>query len=290
MNFGPLPDKRPVPDFVQKQSAEDLALRQLRQRGTLAAERHKALENAEKPGDRLAEQLALQVHKKRFTEKDPLVLSLRQLLRSEGISLITYVGEEVTETLEDEADIVEWLPPNGDPVDRVVDALEPEVRWHGKLLHRAKLSCRQAAEDELPQEPHPTAPELPELEDTLEAPAPRPEPSVPERILPEQEPEPMPEPTPMPDLPPLSDAELIPQPMPEPDAEPELRPQAEPLPDPEEEPVSEPDSEPEDEPEPEEEVEEDAEDVPEPGPAVKGEGADLFQRAGRRFRDLLGLE
>ena len=267
MNFGPLPDKRPVPDFVQKQTAEDLALRQLRQRGALAAERQKALQNAEKPGDRLAEKLALQVHKKRFTEKDPLVLSLRQLLRSEGISLITYVGEEVTETLEDEADIVEWLPPNGDPVDRVVDALEPEVRWHGKLLHRAKLSCRQAAEDEAEAEAEAvTAPDA------------------------QAEAEPVPEPEP--------NAEVKPVPEPEPNAEvesvpePEPKPQAEPLPEPEpeEEPISEPDSEPEDEPEPEEEVEDEAEDTPEPGPAAKGEGSDLFQRAGRRFRDLLGLE
>ena len=253
MNFGPLPDKRPVPDFVQKQTAEDLALRQLRQRGALAAERQKALQNAEKPGDRLAEQLALQVHKKRFTEKDPLVLSLRQLLRSEGISLITYVGEEVTETLEDEADIVEWLPPNGDPVDRVVDALEPEVRWHGKLLHRAKLSCRQAAEDEAEAETV-TAPDAP------------------------AEAEPVPEPEPN------AEVESVPEPEPNPQAEPL------PEPEPEEEPISEPDSEPEDEPEPEEEVEDEAEDTPEPGPAAKGEGSDLFQRAGRRFRDLLGLE
>lgn len=147
MNFGPYPEKRELPSFVQKQSGEELALKLLRQHDALDALHRKELSDVQKQADRLAEQLALLVHKKRFTENDPFVMSLRQLLKNEGIILRTYVGEEVTDTLEDEADIVEWLPPGEDTVDRVVDALEPEIHWHGQLLHRAKLSCRQAAEE-----------------------------------------------------------------------------------------------------------------------------------------------
>ena len=147
MNFGPYPEKRELPSFVQKQSGEELALKLLRQHDALDALHRKELSDVQKQADRLAEQLALLVHKKRFTENDPFVMSLRQLLKNEGIILRTYVGEEVTDTLEDEADIVEWLPPGDDTVERVGDALDPEIHWHGQLLHRAKLSCRQAAEE-----------------------------------------------------------------------------------------------------------------------------------------------
>ena len=147
MNFGPYPEKREIPSFVQKQSGEELALKLLRQHDALDALHRKEISDVQKRADRLAEQLALLVHKKRFTENDPFVMSLRQLLKNEGITLRTYVGEEVTDVLEDEADIVEWLPPGEDTVDRVEDALEPEIHWQGNLLHRAKLSCRQAAED-----------------------------------------------------------------------------------------------------------------------------------------------
>lgn len=148
MNFGPYPEKRELPSFVRKQTGEELALKLLRQQDALDSLHQKELADVQRKADRLAEQLALLVHKKRFTENDPFVMSLRQLLKNEGIILRTYVGEEVTEILEDEADIVEWLPPREDPVDRVEDALEPEILWHGQVLHRAKLSCRQAAEEE----------------------------------------------------------------------------------------------------------------------------------------------
>ena len=145
MHFGAYPEKRFLPPYVKKESAVDLSLKVLRQRSAMDADHKKELEAAWKQADRLAEELALLGHKKRFSEKDPFVLSLRQLLKNEGILLITYVGEEVTEKLEDEADIVEWLPPDEETADRVEDALEPEIHWKGRLLHRAKLSCRQGA-------------------------------------------------------------------------------------------------------------------------------------------------
>ena len=158
MQFGPLPEKRVVPDFVRLQTQEELALKLLRQRQEAEQERRKAVRQAERRAERLVEQLALITHKKRFTEGDPLVLSLRQLLKREGVELLTYAGEEVTEELETEADIVEWLPAGEDPADRVVDALEPEVRWQGRVLHHAKLSCRMGAEQYEDEEPEAVSP------------------------------------------------------------------------------------------------------------------------------------
>lgn len=169
MNFGPYPEKREIPFFVQKQSGEELALKLLRQHDALDALHRKEISDVQKRADRLAEQLALLVHKKRFTENDPFVMSLRQLLKNEGITLRTYVGEEVTDVLEDEADIVEWLPPGEDTVDRVEDALEPEIHWQGNLLHRAKLSCRQAAEDATEEEESASA-EMTEEDATMQSP------------------------------------------------------------------------------------------------------------------------
>ena len=168
MEFGPLPQKRELPPFVHEQSAEDLALKLIRLRSELEASHMNELEAARKDADRLAEQLALLVHKKRASQdqegssQDRFIQSLRQLLKSEGIDLITYEGEEVTETLELETDIVEWLPPDeesADEKDRVVEALEPEIRRKGRLLHHAKLSCRQG-----------TYPSDEEVETTVEAP------------------------------------------------------------------------------------------------------------------------
>lgn len=162
MEFGPLPQKRELPPFVHEQSAEDVALKLVRLRNELEDSHASELEAARKETDRLAEQLALLVHKKRASQdqedpsKDRFMQSLRQLLKNEGIDLITYEGEEVTETLELETDIVEWLPPDdesADEKDRVVEALEPEIRRKGRLLHHAKLSCRQgtyASDQEVP--------------------------------------------------------------------------------------------------------------------------------------------
>lgn len=143
MEFGSLPEKREIPSFVHKQSAEELAVKLIRQRSELEAKHKQELEDARKQADRLAEQLAMLVHKKRLSLTDSFNLSLRQLFKSEGISLITYVGEEVTETLENEADIVEWLPPEDEETAVVVDALEPEIIRQGRILHQAKLVCRQ---------------------------------------------------------------------------------------------------------------------------------------------------
>ena len=84
MNFGPYPEKRELPSFVQKQSGEELALKLLRQHDALDALHRKELSDVQKQADRLAEQLALLVHKKRFTENDPFVMSLRQLLKNEA--------------------------------------------------------------------------------------------------------------------------------------------------------------------------------------------------------------
>lgn len=161
MRFGSLPAKREVPDFVRKRNAEELLLKTLRRQGTAGTEHRKQLQSVQKHADSVAEKLALLVHKKRFSPDDPFVQSFRQLLKSEGITLITYAGEVVTEQLEEDTDIVEWLPAEGNAVEQVIDALEPEIRWRGRVLHRAKLSCRMAEDTEEPPAEAVTAGELP---------------------------------------------------------------------------------------------------------------------------------
>ena len=54
MNFGPYPEKRELPSFVQKQSGEELALKLLRQHDALDALHRKELSDVQKQADRLA--------------------------------------------------------------------------------------------------------------------------------------------------------------------------------------------------------------------------------------------
>ena len=143
MDFGSLPARREVPVFVKRQDQRDLALKLVKIKAGIGNAGETASRKERDEADSLARQLGLLVHKKRFVTDDPFVKSLRQLLRNQGIVLVTHEGEEVTEELEEEVDIVEWLPPGDEEAERVVDALEPEIRRNGRLLHRAKLSCRQ---------------------------------------------------------------------------------------------------------------------------------------------------
>ena len=145
MQFEPLPEKRPVPSFVRKMSAKD-ALLELMKSG--AAEREaleRALARERKRADDLAVSLALQVYRKRGSE-DANIRALLALLADRRIQLLTYEGQALTPELERAADIVEWLPAEGNETECVAEAIEPEIRDQERILHRAKLSCRKAPE------------------------------------------------------------------------------------------------------------------------------------------------
>lgn len=145
MQFEPLPEKRPVPSFVHTISAKDALLNLMK---SSAAEREaleRELARERKRADDLAVSLALQIYRKRGSE-DTTIRALFALLADRRIRLLTYEGQALTLELERAADIVEWLPAEKNKTECVAEAIEPEIRDHERILHRAKLSCRRAPE------------------------------------------------------------------------------------------------------------------------------------------------
>jgi len=147
MQFKPLPEKRAVPAFVKKVPAQTVVLELMK---TGAAERstlRQEIEAERKRADSLATAFALQVYRKRGSD-DPFVHMLSDLMAEYKVETVTYEGEPLTPELETAADIVEWLPAGDNDAECVVEAIEPEIRFQGRILHRAKLSCRKAPEPE----------------------------------------------------------------------------------------------------------------------------------------------
>lgn len=105
----------------------------------------------------VATELTLDIYRKRHYEYAQSFRSLSAILEKAGVRVVTYEGEELTDRMREEMNIVQWVPANGDDVDRVVEAFEPEVYVDGALTHRAKLICREAGE--APEVPAPKAPE-----------------------------------------------------------------------------------------------------------------------------------
>ncbi|MDO4866690.1 MAG: hypothetical protein Q4C10_09025 [Clostridia bacterium] len=111
----------------------------------------------------LLTQLALDIHRKRHYPYADSFRSLSAILEKAGVRIVTYEGEDLTDRMREELNIVQWLPPNGDPLDRVVEAFEPEIYVDEAIVHRARLICREggaAVEPESPVvEPEPSAAE-----------------------------------------------------------------------------------------------------------------------------------
>lgn len=145
MQFEPLPEKRPVPSFVRKMPAKDALLELMKSDATQREALQRELARERKRADDLAVSLALQVYRKRGSE-DATIRALLALLADRQIQLLTYEGQALTAELERAADIVEWLPAEGNETECVAEAIEPEIRDRERILHRAKLSCRKAPE------------------------------------------------------------------------------------------------------------------------------------------------
>lgn len=147
MQFEPLPEKRAVPAFVKKIPAQSVVLELMKadaaERGTF----QQKIEAERKRADSLATALALQVYRKRGSD-DPFVRALSGLLAEYKVEAVTYEGKPLSPELETAADIVEWLPAGDNDTECVAEAIEPEIRYQGRILHRAKLSCRKAPEPE----------------------------------------------------------------------------------------------------------------------------------------------
>ena len=161
MQFEPLPEKRAVPAFVKKSPAQNVVLELMK---TDASERdtlRQKIEVEQKRTDSIVTAFALQVYRKRGSA-DPFVRVLADLIAEYKIEIVTYEGQPVTLELEAAADIVEWLSAEDNDVECVVEAIEPEIRYQGRILHRAKLSCRKAPEPEPEPEPIESEPVEPE--------------------------------------------------------------------------------------------------------------------------------
>ena len=109
----------------------------------------------------LLTQLALDLHRKRHYEYADSFRSLWAILERAGVRAVTYEGEELTDRMKEEMNIVQWLPANGDPLDRVAEAFEPEIYVDDVLVHRAKLICREGGEAAEPSSAEPPAPTPP---------------------------------------------------------------------------------------------------------------------------------
>jgi hypothetical protein len=147
MQFEPLPEKRTVPAFVKKIPAQNVVLELMKADASERESLLRKIEAERKRADGLATALALQVHRKRGSD-DPFIRVLTDLIAEHKVDAITYEGEPLTPELETAADIVEWLPAEDNEEECVAEAIEPEIRYQGRILHRAKLSCRKAREPE----------------------------------------------------------------------------------------------------------------------------------------------
>ena len=161
MKFESLPSKRELPPFVRRSDAlrEARQLIAARNRDRLEAEKQLSAQRGR--ADKMAVAFALLAYKKRGSP-EPLAQSLAALLTDLGIETVTYAGTALSAELETSADIVEWLPALENAEALVEEAIEPEIRCDGRILHRAKLSCRMAAPEPEPAaapEPSPAEPE-----------------------------------------------------------------------------------------------------------------------------------
>jgi len=164
MQFESLPEKRAVPSFVRKVPAQSIVLELMKAYETERDTSTQKYLQEQKRADELAVSLALQVYRKRGSD-DAFVRSLAALLADCHVQMLTYEGEALTPELESAADIIEWLPADGNTVESIAEAIEPEIRAQERILHRAKLSCRKAPvlepERGLEQEPEQAAAEAP---------------------------------------------------------------------------------------------------------------------------------
>ncbi|MDR1426657.1 MAG: hypothetical protein LBJ08_02720 [Bifidobacteriaceae bacterium] len=144
-----LPQPRPVPSWVRPGVAPDQAMADLlrRHRDEQAAAAA-ATEAAWARADALAAHVGMTLTRKQAAMSAAEFRVLGDLLEAEHIEVLNHVGEPLTPELEEFADIVEWVDDDGPPdsidpalEEWVAEAFEPEIRFEGRLVHRAVLSC-----------------------------------------------------------------------------------------------------------------------------------------------------
>lgn len=148
----PVPQPRPLPPQLTTISPTQAVAGLMRRHASeLAAERENTAAVA-KQGGELAELVGLVCFRKRATPQAAEFRRLEEALVTHGVEMITHLGEPLTDKLAEMVDVIDWIP-GADGIDPgcVAEAFEPEIRWHGRLVHRARVVCR--LEDEPDTDP-----------------------------------------------------------------------------------------------------------------------------------------
>lgn len=138
-----VPELREVPPWLKRdqQPTQAVADLLLRQKEDLAAAKREA-EQVRKQAEEMARVFGLALYRKRGAPDTAPFRTLFDALQTLGIELVTHVGELFEGDLEELADVVEWIDPTeGIAPGSVGEAFEPEIRFRGRLIHRAKLVC-----------------------------------------------------------------------------------------------------------------------------------------------------
>jgi hypothetical protein len=163
-----LPQPRPLPSWLRRAVDPPQAVAELlrRHQGELAAARADAAAGWDR-ADSLAAAVGLTLARKRAALGPADFRVLGDLLQAERIEVLTHVGEPLTPELDESADVVEWGDPASapGPGDWVAEAYEPEIRFEGRLVRRAKLCCVRGPDrpeaDTPPTSPPDAAPTAP---------------------------------------------------------------------------------------------------------------------------------
>lgn len=138
-----IPDQREVPAWLRRGQQPSQAVAELirRQQAALAALRHDVDDARSQTAD-VVESVGLALHRKLGTANAAEFRTLLDALTAAGAEFVTHVGEPFEGELEELADVVDWIEPGaGLAPGCVAEAFEPEIRLHGRLIHRAKLIC-----------------------------------------------------------------------------------------------------------------------------------------------------
>jgi hypothetical protein len=136
------PEPRPVPSWLRPDGTPEQAVADLlrRHRSELAAAQAEAAAWRHR-ADALAEAVGLALSKKRAALRPEQFRSLAELLASQSIVLIERAGSPLTPEIEEVCDIVARTPADAaaSPGAFVAEDFEPEIRFEGRLVHRARL-------------------------------------------------------------------------------------------------------------------------------------------------------
>lgn len=138
-----IPAVRELPAWMRQDQEPTQAVAELlrNHRAALAAAATQTA-GAHRETEKLVVEFGLALARKLGPASHSEIRTLVDVLRRAGVDLITHVGEPFDEALEETADVVEWIESApGVAPGCVAEAFEPEIRLHGKLVHRAKLTC-----------------------------------------------------------------------------------------------------------------------------------------------------